>query len=1208
LVKLKNSLNDFLSKPTPDDNNDINKLLREFEQLIGRILPKITFENTTNLKNLSIELYNLTIRMLSKPISEDTNLLNKLLEEVQNSINYILPKSTFGNINLLKSSLKEIKNVIVNIISLKSTSDDVNLPNGPSDDMNLSNGPSDDVICSNQSSRKSKDQGCRETLVSQIHTRRLHVKESIKSLLESQAAENLRESFTNLNALIYRVFAEQPVFYSMVEGNNKFEQELKHRGLTFQEHFSYDVVLTLTNLASGFGVTNRCNEFIQAAVEEKLGFHIIPASDRPQFRYRIIFNARKQDFEVVYGITAGKLRKLMTDQKTPTEAKEIARANIVNAFSMYDAEGTDARPIDIHNFQGMFTPEFYPRRFALKDSIYSQRLDILAHLLWHVLHRYSTCHPPVTYCELSVGVGDITRPWVFDVLCSFPSTPIQNTGAQHTTTSQSFTNSEKKLRFRDLLLRGHFPSLRNAITRTESEDKLENNHSQQESELQIPKCTYKFLAGFNRQQVQTSYFDFCNQQEAINLLNEAPQIAIHLMLNEINKSANNELITDKNDMFYRHVEQLNKIKESARNNGQFFHWMVGFDLFADEMGFPYCPFVARDFINYVLEIRQEFNLSFGLRIHCGENVPIADATAPAYRHFAAHMYIAFRCLRYLQHELEYGIRIGHGIAFQHILDGTMMKDSKHRKSSVLIAEIEHHARHVFKTIAFEVNITSNEYLLGHAVRKETCEQPFQSNAMRKGSSRQPLQLNALLKLKAPIILATDNDGIWPILKCPCREPSHFSLSGECCRAISTNIIKSLEELKVMFKNMKKFRFYNDKNTLIMPKADNSILPHDTKNFTVIIHPDIIKYIIARCTKINKTSGKFYKDFYKVSLLKTPNTEDIQDSFNDKLTISNEVCNRLAPIAFISYCAEKSETNPDLDPDIKMQYKDILKNLDLDLETIEEYENALKDRNLGPEIRKQYDDILKYPPNVQIVLDEWKSVYQQLIEPNIIDQSQCVSTTSKRNVFFSEGPLTVNDDKKRPMTDLIHYLQRHYHYRYDGKVYIHAFTRYINIKPTIDEIKKQLKRPRNHELAVSIYSTKNKEHYENFDVSEKIELTINEKPLQRTNFQNKPQENGLYAVCPHASAATAFLHTVAKELSKEDDTAPLIDQSTGSLVCTTDLSNINSTERPDSEQTDDDISLLDSETDTLSDSVAYDSDRDNDSPLPSNTNDGRSKAH
>src|SRR5262249_9438917 len=155
-------------------------------------------------------------------------------------------------------------------------------------------------------------------------------------------------------------------------------------------------------------------------------------------------------------------------------------------------------------------------------------------------------------------------------------------------------------------------------------------------------------------------------------------------------------------------------EEMSKKNKSFHDWVVGFDLISDEMGFPYCAFVARNFINYVNKIRDTKNTengnpnpSFGLRIHFGENVPFADANTPTYRHFVAHMYIAFCCLRYIQHELKYGIRIGHGIAFQRILDGSMIK-SKHRKSSVLLSEIQKYAPHIFKTIPFEVNITSNE--------------------------------------------------------------------------------------------------------------------------------------------------------------------------------------------------------------------------------------------------------------------------------------------------------------------------------------------------------------------------------------------------------------------------------------------------------------------------------------------------------------------
>ena len=1065
------------------------KSLLDLEKATDQILANITDKNANNLNERCEELSKLTNSMFLKPTSDDTNRLNKLLEEIKESIDSILPKLTPDEVERMNMLLETLKDSVQ-----RTNSDDMNPSNRSSneDQINsvMSMPPDGNITAFEDSMQRMLDR------------------------LTSADAKDLRKRFTDLNAFIYHTLPVEPMLYSMIETNNKFARELRNRGLAFAENFSYDVILQLNDLADGLGVIRRCNKFIQAAVEEKLCFHIIPASDRPQFRHWIIFNARTQCFEVVYGITVKELRKLITiDPNAPNEASKLARAHIVNTISMCDPQGTDARPIDFHSFQGMFTPEFYPRRFAIKDSIYGQRLDILAHLLDHILYRYSTCRPRVTYCELSVGVGDITRPWVFDVLCSFPSAQMQETHKQETANSQSShelrtttsQNSTSNIRFRDLLLCRHFPSLGNAVLKNEeSHKKKTTTEFEQKLQVRMPECTYKLLAGFNRQQVKTSYFE--NREEAINLLNEAPQIAIHLMLNEINKSARDELITEKNDMFYQHIEQLGKVKDSARNNNQFFRWMVGFDLFADEMGFPYCSFVARNFINYVLKIRNDFNSSFGLRIHCGENVPIADATAPGYRHFAAHMYIAFRCLRYLQHELEYGIRIGHGIAFQHILDRTMMNASAHRKSSVLIAEIEHHARHVFKTIAFEVNITSNEYLLGHAIRK--------------GSHKQPLQLNALLNLHAPIILATDNDGIWPILKCPCREPTHFSLSGECCRAISTEIIQSLEDLQMIFENMEKFRFYTNDNKAIMPKADNSILPHDTRVFTVIIHPDVIKFIIKRCVDTELRWGRFYNDFHKVCSLTTNTNENAQDTFNDKLTISEELRNRLAPIAYVSYCAEK----PGIDP------------------------------RMGPEMISQYDNIFNKHPPVQTVIEEWKSVYQQLIDPNIIDQSQCVSTKSRKNVFFSEGPLVVHKDKERPMTDLIHYLQRHYHYC--EELHIHAFTRHINIEATVKEIEKQLKRPCHRDFLVAIYSTKDKEQYEDFDLKGKIQLTINHTPLQRTKLgeqqqlQQQPpqqQQNGLYAVCPHASAATAFLHIIGEELSTENNTPSPRNESQALLV-------------------------------------------------------------
>ena len=121
------------------------------------------------------------------------------------------------------------------------------------------------------------------------------------------------------------------------------------------------------------------------------------------------------------------LRSLIKcDPNAPDEAKKIARAHINNAFSMVNPHGTSAENVDFHAFRGNFTPEFYPRRFALKDSLYSQRLDVLAALIHEVLQSYQACLPPVKYCEFSVGVGDLTRPWVYDILRSLriPSTKV----------------------------------------------------------------------------------------------------------------------------------------------------------------------------------------------------------------------------------------------------------------------------------------------------------------------------------------------------------------------------------------------------------------------------------------------------------------------------------------------------------------------------------------------------------------------------------------------------------------------------------------------------------------------------------------------------------------------------------------------------------------------------------------------------------------
>ncbi|CAF1078988.1 unnamed protein product [Rotaria sp. Silwood1] len=185
------------------------------------------------------------------------------------------------------------------------------------------------------------------------------------------------------------------------------------------------------------------------------------------------------------------LRILIGEAKPINEitdpAQRDARAHIINAFSMMNADGSAPRSVDFHSFRGAFTPEFFPRRFALKDSIYSQRLDLLAFLLRNALYRFSTCSPPIKYCEFSVGCGDLSRPWIFDILLTF-------------------SNAEPISELKKLVNNNHFPWLKT--------DGFER------------AIDYRFLAGFNRRISRVSHG--YSVDEAVAFLFEVPHNAIHV--------------------------------------------------------------------------------------------------------------------------------------------------------------------------------------------------------------------------------------------------------------------------------------------------------------------------------------------------------------------------------------------------------------------------------------------------------------------------------------------------------------------------------------------------------------------------------------------------------------------------------------------------------------------------------------------------------
>ena len=69
--------------------------------------------------------------------------------------------------------------------------------------------------------------------------------------------------------------------------------------------------------------------------------------------------------------------------------------------------------------------------------------------------------------------------------------------------------------------------------------------------------------------------------------------------------------------FSNAVRKLNRLHADHHQRPQFYHWVVGIDLFGDELGYPYCPFVEHAFIEYIEDRRNKDNDRFGVRIHCG---------------------------------------------------------------------------------------------------------------------------------------------------------------------------------------------------------------------------------------------------------------------------------------------------------------------------------------------------------------------------------------------------------------------------------------------------------------------------------------------------------------------------------------------------------------------------------------------------------------
>lgn len=210
----------------------------------------------------------------------------------------------------------------------------------------------------------------------------------------------------------------------------------------------------------------------------------------------------------------------------------------------------------------------------------------------------------------------------------------------------------------------------------------------------------------------------------------------------------------------------------------FYQLVVGFDWFGDEFGHPFCLFSHSSFVKLVLDCTAK-NSKFGIRVHAGEGLIRPSSSdsfdSPASIAFSLHMYVLMQSMRqYIANfekwrssaEIHPNIRIGHGVAFLYGLEQSASERSPLARD---VAEFR-----IFlteKKIVCELNPTSNHMLLPDTFSKE------------EGGNFRTLQ--AFLRSGLPVVLCTDDDGIWALNKCVAHH-QHISVSHEYCAAIQND--------------------------------------------------------------------------------------------------------------------------------------------------------------------------------------------------------------------------------------------------------------------------------------------------------------------------------------------------------------------------------------------------------------------------------------
>ena len=379
-----------------------------------------------------------------------------------------------------------------------------------------------------------------------------------------------------------------------------------------------------------------------------------------------------------------------------------------------------------------------------------------------------------------------------------------------------------------------------------------------------------------------------------------------------------------------------------------------------------------------------------------------------------------------------------------------------------------------KEIAFEVNITSNEYLLGQT--------------LRQGDAGRPLCLDGLIG-KVPIILATDDDGVWPIDHCAFVHPGHHSLTAEYCRAISSGLINDATKLEKILKDTKDFCFWKMGGKIHEPNVSRlyPLKRHALSN-NLIIHPDILKHLQKLCDDEKRKTGDYNTKF---SL-----TGQYIDATDWKYLQS------ALRVVFVCLC------------------------------TSEITENAAQKLD---ELRSDYDVIFKpVIKDFDTIYRFWKDIRSEFIsgKPTAVSHNDIKIGHQVTLKFDGKTYLIYTNPKQGRLRDLPEECLCEFIYqKRRPKHTICAFVDAIDTKKIVELLENRMNSSASKEydeMSLFIYTNTNIYEYVSHKIEKEFILTINPHSSKRKT----DKQCFLYALCSCASAATAALHLIAEKISGE----------------------------------------------------------------------------